>query len=281
MKRNLIIAILCLAFGSCQKNIESIDRQKDESYKTESNKYYYYYGGDLKQLSDAESFFKKQGNAVSDNTTGYLSFRTNNGPTNIAKSYKSTQGNFFSTVFKEIYFTNDKGLSVPLKIDKFKKFVFDDISLDNIFGRTITLSSVNPSGLNSRGEGWTDGMYVPLPLNLSYVANNNTATKSNGFTLNWVKDVKNDKGVFINIEYEPSTEMNPTQEQRRNIIKIISVADNGSYTLTKDDLKEFPTPLQHLAFSVYRGNYKISQFDGKDVPIYIYDKVGFDIRLEN
>jgi hypothetical protein len=274
MKKFIYVIVLLLPFFGCKKNTEIGSNFEGNN---SNNKIITYYGGDISQLKKLQSFFEREGKA--DGKMGYLCYRSYSSLLSENKA-RNFEGNFTTEIFKNIFISNEKGYNSELTIDKDKKFVFNGIPNENIFGHTVKFSNENTFSLGTRDGNWSESLYVPMPLNLDHEAIQGKFSKANGLNLKWQVDSKNDKGVFIRINYSPEYQ-SPKKQSGTEINKIIAIPDIGSYKLTSEDLKEFQSPIGALSILVYRGNYIVSSNQNSDIPLYIYDKVSFNLSLEN
>ena len=82
----------------------------------------------------------------------------------------------------------------------------------------------------------------------------------------WNIDDQNENGVVISIEYNPLSQLEESivNEKSTPLLKGITTQDDGSYTITTQDLAEFPQNAI-LTFYVARAGYGISTNDsGED-----------------
>jgi hypothetical protein len=277
MKNIILILMLLSIFASCVKNIESLNTSSGSS-ESRPYKTYNYYQGDVGLLKKVKGFFEAEGKT--DLKTGYFAYHASSYSNNSDNKPSTARGNFSTETFKEIHFSNETGYETPLVLDKYKKFVFDRMQLDAVFGHTVKLSSYKPnSSLNTRSDNWADSFYVPKMLNFRY-SEIKKITNANSLILKWDKDDKNKNGVFINIEHDPEDVMKLTQDKKRYVSLVIATPDNGQYTITAKDLALFPSPLEQLHLEIRRGGYHMSQFNGRAIAMYIYDKSGLTVGLE-
>jgi hypothetical protein len=275
--KNILYLIILLIFVSCAKSIESSANLSEIStarpYKT-----YNSFKGDASLMKKVRTFFVAEGKT--DLKTGYFAYHANSYSNNIDNKPSTIRGNFATETFKEIHFSNETGYTTPLVLDKYKNFVFDKMQLNAVFGHTVKLSSYNPNAqLNARNNNWADSFYIPKMLNLRY-SEITKITNANSLVIKWDKDEKNTNGVFINIEHDPEDVRVLTEDKKRYVSLVIAAPDNGEYTITAKDLVGFPTPLEQLHLEIRRGGYHMSQFNGKSIAMYVYDKAGFAMGLD-
>ena len=82
----------------------------------------------------------------------------------------------------------------------------------------------------------------------------------------WNFDDQNENGVVISIEYNPLSQLEESIVNQKStpLLKGITTQDDGSYTITTQDLAEFPQNAI-LTFYVARAGYGISTNDsGED-----------------
>ena len=84
--------------------------------------------------------------------------------------------------------------------------------------------------------------------------------------------------VLISIGYDPDNPLNnpnrPQFSANRTIYRNIILEDVGYYTITKDDLKNFPANV-YLTVEIYRGNYTKEEFESKNFMLGSYTMISF------
>lgn len=105
---------------------------------------------------------------------------------------------------------------------------------------------------------FSKSMYVPeeisiiTPTGLDDHQNPVTISKSSGISITWNTDPQNEVGVLVVLEFHNKMfEPDPSEPDVR-FAKV--VPDNGSYTITPQDLVDFPDG-EKVSLSVTRGNY--------------------------
>jgi hypothetical protein len=109
------------------------------------------------------------------------------------------------------------------------------------FGQTKTWSL---SGNQLTGvPGFDTTMYLPKDI---YISDTNiysglNVSKSNDFILSWNSDLNNPNGILIYLDYRPVTSRNIDSTLPNNQISWQTiVSDNGSYTISRNVLQQFP-----------------------------------------
>lgn len=79
-----------------------------------------------------------------------------------------------------------------------------------------------------------------------------------GTVITWNKDANNENGILMGIEYTPyeQEELTVRQAKPQNDVRYDIVEDDGSYTVTEDDLKNFPKG-SYLSFYIGRMAYTL------------------------
>ncbi len=290
MKKLIIysLSILTLFFSSCTNKSDSSGTDL-LSFNSDSN-----FSGNIKILEGLKNFY-------ADSKSSY-----NIGHLSIAKTNGSSDGNFTQTMsgnsfinFKgDISIFDEKNNLIP--IDNERKRLQPKFSeLSKLFGTSISLElHSNPSsssGTNFRSDTsliWKNVLYIPKSLVVTDFGDVEQKTgslqivsKKNGKKLTWIpdKDSRNDKGVVIQLGYRPEYEKqfpNRSNYPSKSVDKYITTEDSGSYQLSEKDLKEFPSPLNGLEITIYRGNYLSSQTkDHKIISVISYDCYRTNIRI--
>jgi hypothetical protein len=281
MKKIIFISLCVLCVMSCKKNIETngaLGLGNNPNTKV-------YYEGDKNLLKIYRDFYEKLNSA--DLKTGYMAANLSS-PSVESKRYSESEpvwnGGFFTNTFGNLYFSNDMDKTLVPLHKKTNKFLVQDIPIEGIFGRKIKFSLEDGKDVSNRNSNWSDSLYVPRLLNVRRSPDRESFSKSSGLTLTW--DVDNnrehDKGVLITVNYHHQAEKLengslPNQDIDKNFI----VLDNGTFTLNTANLGEFPTPLNHLSVSVFRGNFRLSDFNTQTLPLLIYNKSGYSLKMSN
>lgn len=107
-------------------------------------------------------------------------------------------------------------------------------------------------------KGKAENIYIPKLLKLEY----SSTSINGGSTINWNADLNNKKGVVIWLSYSPldQRDFKLLAEHRKIITYGVTTDDNGSYTLTSQDLERFPKNAV-LNLNIARTNYIINTTD--------------------
>ena len=279
MKKLIFFCLFSSLIVGCRKNIEKTgDPMLDNAAKSKS-----YYDGDAKLLKAYSAFL--DGLSASDSKLGDLAFHLSSPSEETKNLYGGIfNGGFISETLETMYFANDQDRVLKPLFKKNGKFVMKDLNPEDVFGRVVKFSTSDPKSVSLRSYNWSDSLYIPKLLNLNRSPRTEGFSKSAGLTLTWDVDNNplNDKGVLINISYTALPErVGNANLPNYNIDKVIIVKDDGSYTLSSKDLAEFPTPSRHLSVSVYRGNFRLSDYNSQNLPLMIYNKSGYSLKMNN
>lgn len=104
--------------------------------------------------------------------------------------------------------------------------------------------------------GFETTIETPKILNVTSPTWASNLSFGTGETITWEADENNTKGIGVLIEFDRTDIGNGQLEATSNITKFIHTEDDGSYTLTADDLSGIPTD-GHAVISLARGDFKI------------------------
>lgn len=256
MKNKLIISCaISLAIVSCKKNSAS-DIEMNVIQKN------------LPSIESMYSFFTNQ------NTSGKFLIETNTSIGNNSLEIKTIHlnGAFINKNTQEREFGQTNSFD-NIELSPTADGGYDkNISWNegkNLFGKNLSLI-LRKGSANLVGTADTvinfNGGYVPKLFactnyfqdgvsdqNMHYVS----GTKMRpAFTFNWDKDTLNKNGVFVFIEYDPSTYGNESLSiaNPNKASNAILVPDNGSYTLTSDMFEDVPLNAR-INVQIGRGNF--------------------------
>ena len=168
---------------------------------------------------------------------------------------------------KTISFTNRQYSQVAKKS-------YSNVNIDNmseIFGSTfkVELSSnqieAKRTSKSSSSSDSVESTYIPSIVKAEFLGLQNDKIVV-GSEVIWNIDDQNENGVVISIEYNPLSQLEESivNEKSTPLLKGITTQDDGSYTITAQDLAEFPQNAI-LTFYVARAGYGISTNDsGED-----------------
>ena len=161
-----------------------------------------------------------------------------------------------------------------------KKFNFKIVD-GKIFANEIKSNNIN-KGTGSSSDGVD--IYIPETINATIYGLVDGKIVP-GTTITWNRDALNQNGITMAVEYSPYTQRTASiaAEFDDNLTKVTTIEDTGSYTITKEDLENFPNG-SSLAFYIGRMAYTI-ETDGtinNDTSIGAYTAVrsDFDISYE-
>jgi hypothetical protein len=287
--KNLKYLMLFLVFLiiSCKKNMNPFEGGINE------NKFYIQadWVGDLKMLKNMLEFYEQTKDSKSligstliqkDNATTNFPNVTNEGAFNSNFNFLSSNNFILSNGIQDFSLekVNESNFATKTKL-----------VANDIYGKKLTFKAVVNDKLNIRSEDfgtWEESIYVPKTLqitsNMKYFDN---ISKRNGSNLiKWIPDnnPENDKAVVIRLRYNPNVEKttNKATNLPNNIIdKYIVVKDEGTFDVKNVHLKDFPTPLFSLQVTIFRGNFKKSQVNGKNISIVVFDSFSFFTQLKD
>lgn len=166
-------------------------------------------------------------------------------------------------------------------------------NVNSLYGKKLFLNysnsrinlSTTKGASNVANKGEEDGelsLYIPEIINakVSGLVNNKIVP---GTRVTWNADNLNEKGVVFGVEYSPlaQTDSKIAEQNASRIVRGTTFIDNGSYTITKEDLDKFPNGAS-LSFYIGRAGYVISN-DGnieEDFSVAAYTAVRSDFDIK-
>lgn len=149
---------------------------------------------------------------------------------------------------------------------------YSNITLSNMssfFGNQFTVNIVNKQIVAKSSESSEissiESVYIPNLINAQFSGLNNGKIVA-GSQISWNFDNQNENGVVIGLEYNPLSQLEETVVAQKpdRLLKGVTLDDTGSYTITAQDLTEFPSNSM-LTFYVGRAGYNIAtDDDGND-----------------
>lgn len=170
---------------------------------------------------------------------------------------------------KTVSFTNRQYSQVAKKS-------YSNVNIENIseiFGSTFEVE-LSPNQLeakrttgskNPSSSGSVASTYIPNIVKAEFLELQDNKIVV-GSEVIWNTDDQNENGVVISIEYNPLSQLEKGIVDKKSdpLLKGITTQDDGSYTITSQDLAEFPQNAM-LTFYVARAGYGISTNDnGED-----------------
>lgn len=164
---------------------------------------------------------------------------------------------------------NGKILEGPVRLaGKDRVWQSSSSDIKSLFGNVILLkkgsngliTSIASNKTASIGGIQEDGLtiYIPEIINASVsgLENGNIVP---GTVVTWNRDIKNLNGVAIMMDYNPyeQTNMGIVKDMPDFESRFIEIEDVGSYTVTENDLRNFP-PGSNLSFYIGRSAYGIN-----------------------
>lgn len=124
-------------------------------------------------------------------------------------------------------------------------------------GKLIITPTANISSKNTEEGASGINVYIPelVQVGVSGLVNGKLVP---GTVITWNKDVNNENGIILGIEYNPyeQEDLIIRESKPDNEIVYDKVDDNGSYTVTENDLEKFPKG-SFLSFYIGRMAYTI------------------------
>lgn len=139
------------------------------------------------------------------------------------------------------------------------KFIGSNDQVIDIFGRSqIENSNLYGSTLNYNIQnGLKKALYIPQLLKVGFDSNE----LKQGLKVTWNTDNLNLRGVVIWITYKPTNQLYIIAKDNMNYITDgLVVEDNGSYTITADNLARFPINSQ-VTLNVLRTNFEVNEIN--------------------
>jgi opacity protein-like surface antigen len=141
------------------------------------------------------------------------------------------------------------------------------VNIDNIseiFGGTFKVElgsnqlNAKRSSNSSSDENSVESVYIPSMVKAEYLGLQDGKIII-GSEIVWNSDDQNENGVVVSIEYSPLSQLEKSIANQKTtpLLKGITTEDNGSYTITSQDLSGFPQNAI-LTFYVARAGYGIS-----------------------
>jgi len=139
---------------------------------------------------------------------------------------------------------------------------------EDLFGQKIALEA-NPDHNNNSTYKIQDSLYIPELISLAAPENNTTIEE--GTDIKWNTDLNNEVGILLILQYDPDQIDNGSfsSTYRDPIVKAVTTIDDGLYTLTREDLSDFPDGAK-VSLIVLRVNYKTIQKSGQPVTCGVY-----------
>lgn len=131
--------------------------------------------------------------------------------------------------------------------------------------KKMYLRSINDGAAEDKFEK----IYIPEVIYTTF-DNLKNEKVAEGTTITWNADTENEKGVFLGIEYSPYSQSKKEiiQDSPERLLKGFNLPDKGTYTITKEDLADFPDNAS-ITFYVGRAGYNVvlDKDTGKDYSI--------------
>jgi len=147
---------------------------------------------------------------------------------------------------------------------------YSNVNLDNmsnVFGNQFTVDITPEQMIASRtsnsssSNSGVESVYIPNLINAQFSGLSNGKIVA-GSQISWNFDSQNESGVVIGLEYNPLSQLEEsivTQKSDR-LLKGVTLADSGIYTITTQDLAEFPSNSM-LTFYIGRAGFNIATDD--------------------
>lgn len=136
----------------------------------------------------------------------------------------------------------------------------DDMStlFGNNFEVVIENEQVNASRTNQTSSNSVESVYIPALISATFSGLDNGRIVA-GSQISWNFDGNNNNGVVIGFEYNPLSQVDEEviNQQPTRQLSGTTVTDNGSYTITSEDLQAFPSYAM-MTFYIGRAGYNIT-----------------------
>jgi hypothetical protein len=258
MKRISIFTFLTsifiiLVLAACERKVEvSPDKNTEPQKNLRTSRdillYYYQMLGEFEKC-DAYAYMMNFNTLPSQNSTDY--------EVSIFSQFFRDRAKMLGDSNYDAFSVNN--VSIPK--DGVGSFFTRNVTFNNLYGKNINLKF-------SKGQDQTEikNLYLPKKLNVSItpdMGGNNYQIKE-GTVFEWNADELNEKGVVIKIEYNPVFNTSQiSQNYPEPIVKFIGVPDNGSYTLTGQDISGLPSKAD-VNISVMRGLVQLNMFENNN-----------------
>ncbi len=137
----------------------------------------------------------------------------------------------------------------------------NDQELTNLFGTNVEITSGTANTAGTAGTARSNET-VYIPDLLSSVSFDGEVLEV-GKTISWNVDDLNENGVLFYISYDPKTQLSlkTAYENQYRVVEAFAINDAvGSYTLTQEDVDQFPENAV-LNITLMRGNFSIDSND--------------------
>lgn len=159
----------------------------------------------------------------------------------------------------------------------------DDQQFGLVYGASYASSLSNGQIVLTTDDN-DPNLYIPELINISFEGLSEGGKVVEGTIINWNADSKNTNGTVIGFEYNPFIQTQQVLSQKtERLIKGSTQSDTGSYTVTADDLADFPNDA-NLTFYIGRaGNRDLinSSTGNKDFTIGAMTVSRADLQIEN
>ncbi|MCJ8155099.1 hypothetical protein MKJ01_15125 [Chryseobacterium sp. SSA4.19] len=160
-----------------------------------------------------------------------------------------------------------RDITSPVNYSEFGNSWISNEDNSSLFGKKISLIQKNgklifsplSNSASKNAEEGAAGIHVYIPdlvqVGVSGLENGKLVP---GTVITWNKDVNNENGIILGIEYNPYEQEDLTirESKPNNEVVYDKVDDNGSYTVTEEDLEKFPKG-SFLSFYIGRMAYTI------------------------
>ncbi|QMU64213.1 MAG: hypothetical protein GKR88_07870 [Flavobacteriaceae bacterium] len=138
--------------------------------------------------------------------------------------------------------------------------------MSTVFGNQFSVD-VTPEQIiasrnsSSSNDSNIESVYIPNLINAQFAGLSNGKIVV-GSQISWNFDSQNENGVVIGLEYNPLSQLEESivSQKSDRLLKGVTLADSGTYTITAQDLAEFPSNSM-LTFYVGRAGYNIATDD--------------------
>lgn len=156
---------------------------------------------------------------------------------------------------------NDKSYSFDEwqynEVQNISNTMIGDLAYNSVFGNNFDII-VSGTDFNAKSGTTADGIYIPKLIEVEF-ANLNDGKVTIGTTISWNVDKNNANGVVALVHYTPFAQTSESikEDNPEPIRSGFTFIDNGTYTITAEDLSYFPDNAW-IEFEVGRAGYGIT-----------------------
>lgn len=186
-----------------------------------------------------------------------------------------------------IEFQIDEDQYVGENIFSGDEFITWNSNVDNLsqyYGKEVDVKVSNKllQARNSSNSDDVVSFYIPEIISAN-LYNLKEGKIQPGSYITWNADPNNVNGIILAVEYKPTSQFTEemVNEYNERLIKGLTIDDVGTYTITEEDLAEFPDNA-NLSFYIGRTGYVIETGDEGENDVYIgaYTSMRADMKID-